>query len=181
MNSRITISVAKKESDKERCGYCFDGLIDEETWVCEVCETSLHQECHDELQSCVTMGCVNKTHSSDEITPARARRTRRRRPRRARRVDSRPLPPISTEGRVLRIIGILALLLILIILVPITITVLLMGVLMFGIAAFSGDLGTLLAILIGFGLSSTVLVFFSYTLINYFGQLVRELGSPRRD
>ncbi|MDF1661941.1 MAG: hypothetical protein P1V97_09220 [Planctomycetota bacterium] len=176
MNSNITISIAKKESDKERCGYCFDGLFNEETWVCDACETSLHKECHDELQSCTTMGCQNKTHSSDDLT---SQPRRNRRPRRARRAGTQRTEsgryPLSTESRILNILGLIFLTLILIVLVPITITVLLFGLIMFAIAAFSGDFGVLVGIFIGFGLSSSILVYLSIVLLKIYGRIMKKL------
>ena len=173
MSSNITISIAKKESDKERCGYCFAGLFDEETWVCDACETTLHSECHDELQSCVTMGCKNKTHSSDEL-PAHIPTARRRRIRRARRTE-----PLSPQSRFLTTLGLIILGLSLVILIPITLTVVIMGLIMFAVAAFTGEIGLLIGIVLGFGFSSVLLVLLCTTLMKVFGNLMSELRNEQ--
>lgn len=170
MNSKITISIEKKESDKERCGYCLDRLYDEATWCCDACDTRMHEECHDELQSCVTMGCRNKVYSSDELRPVPAARRRRRRRRRTERGE-----PLSTEAKVLKIFALILLALMLIILVPITVTVLLSGLIFFLVSIATGDFSVVLGIFFGFGLSSAVLMFASYHVMKFFTKTFNDL------
>lgn len=48
----------------------------EPTWTCPRCSTSMHQECHDELATCTTLGCSGRTRRPPVIrTTARTTHT----------------------------------------------------------------------------------------------------------
>ena len=169
MTSEISISVTQKESDRERCGYCLDGLYDEETWVCDACDTALHLECYKELQTCVTMGCINKAIPSEDIQARLIRRARRRR-------GPPAMNPARVRSRWASRAKLFLLMLLLIIFVPIACTCLLITlasiVTLFWTANAMDEMFSIM-------LSGVLTVFFlgaSYLLIKVFRKTLQELN-----
>ena len=169
MNSGITISISRKESDKQRCGYCLDGLYDEETWVCKACDTALHLECYEELKSCVTMGCKNKAVSSDEIQPRPIRRARRRR-----RPQRNNQPTVISKFASIILLAILMLLLI--VLVPITCTLLMFTIGALISVAFAGSPAESVLAFFFCGVSTAVCAGLCYLLIKVFRKILRDMN-----
>lgn len=50
----------------KRCGLCFEDLDDGALWVCGDCQSPMHQSCHEEFQSCITLACPGQRKIASE-------------------------------------------------------------------------------------------------------------------